>query len=211
LAAMVTAMPTFERPVDRARELSGKAGLVRFLELPPRRFVMIDGEGPPGDDAFAPRVPGLYTMAYKLRFGLKDRGVVTKVGPLEGQWWTSDGVFDLDAILGRSRETWRWILMIALPDEATNVEVERALDAGRGKLEERHAANLRVETLDEGRVAQLLHLGPYATERPSIERLHAAIADSGLEPRGRHHEIYLGNPLTSAPERLKTIIRQPVG
>ena len=81
---MARVVTTFERPVDRAAELRGAPGAVRFLDLPPRRCVMIDGEGPPGPDAFAPRMPGLYTTAYKLRFGLKDRGVVTRVGPLEG-------------------------------------------------------------------------------------------------------------------------------
>jgi hypothetical protein len=207
---MATMAPAFERPVDRAAEFRGKPGVVRFLDLSPRPFVMIDGEGPPGPDAFAPRMPGLYTTAYKLRFGLKDRGIIEKVSPLEGLWWTSDGVFDLDWLLGGARDTWRWTLLIALPDEATEVEVEGALAAGRAKLKPEFAASLRVETFDEGRVAQLLHIGPYAAEKASIERLHAAIADAGLEPRGRHHELYMGNPQTSAPERLKTILRMPV-
>ena len=171
---------------------------------------MIDGQGPPGPDAFAPRMPGLYTAAYKLRFGLKDRGVITKVGPLEGLWWTSDGVFDLDWLLEGARDTWRWTLLIALPDEASANEIDEALAAGRAKIDPGLAENLRVETFGEGRVAQLLHLGPYAAERTSIERLHTAIADAGLEPHGRHHELYIGNPQTSAPERLKTILRQPV-
>jgi hypothetical protein len=207
---MAALAPVFERPADRAAEFRGKSGVVRFLELPPRRFVMIDGEGPPGPEAFAPRMPGLYTTAYKLRFGLKDRGVIEKVGPLEGLWWTSDGIFDLDWLLEGARDTWRWTLMIALADEATVDEVEGALAGGRAKLQSAFAPNLRVETFEEGRVAQLLHLGPYAEEKASIERLHAAIADAGLEPRGRHHELYMGNPVTSAPERLKTILRQPV-
>jgi hypothetical protein len=207
---MATLAPAFERPVDRAAEFRGKPGAVRFLDLPARRFVMIDGEGPPGPDVFAPRMPGLYTTAYKLRFGLKDRGVIRKVGPLEGLWWTSDGVFDLDWLLEGARDTWRWTLLMALPDEATPDEVDGAVAAGRVKVDPALAPNLRVETFDEGRVAQLLHLGPYAAEKASIERLHAAIADSGLEPRGRHHELYMGNPATSAPERLKTILRQPV-
>lgn len=207
---MATEAPPFERPADRAAEFRGRPGAVRFLDLPARRFVMIDGEGPPGADAFAPRMPGLYTTAYKLRFGLKDRGVTEKVGLLEGLWWTSDGVFDLDWLLKGARDTWRWTLMIALADEATTDEVDAALAAGRAKVDPVLAPNLRVETFEEGHVAQLLHLGPYAEEKASIERLHAAIADAGLELRGRHHELYMGNPVTSAPERLKTILRQPV-
>ena len=207
---MAALAPVFERPADRTAEFRGKPGVVRYLELPARRFVMIDGEGPPGADAFAPRMPGLYTTAYKLRFGLKDRGFIEKVGPLEGLWWTSDGVFDLDWLLQGARDTWRWTLMIALPDQATTDEVDAALAAGRAKVDRALAPNLRVVTFDEGRVAQLLHLGPYAEEKASIERLHAAIGDAGLDFRGRHHELYMGNPVTSAPERLRTILRQPV-
>lgn len=204
----------FERPVDRAAEFRGASGVVRFLELPPRRIVMIDGAGPPGPEAFTPRMPGLYTTAYKLRFALKARGIVTRVGPLEGLWWTADGATDLDAVFAPDRAgdraTWRWTLFIVLPDEAAAAEVDTALAAGRAKLDPVLAPSLRVESFDEGRVAQLLHVGPYAAERASIERLHAAVADAGLRLRDRHHELYLGNPGTSAPERLRTILRQPV-
>jgi hypothetical protein len=203
----------FETPLTVADEFAGKPGIVRFLRLPVRRCVMIDGEGPPGEAAFAPRMPGLYATAWTLRFALKRRGVVTKVGPLEGLWWTVDGVTDLDAILGGGpdeRGTWRWTLFIGLPDEATDVELDAALAVGRSKLEPQHGASLRVEALDEGDVAQLLHLGPYAAEWPSIERLHAAVAEAGLALRGQHHEIYLGDPRRGDPAKVRTILRHPV-
>ncbi len=200
----------FERPADRGAELAGKQDIVRLLDLPERRFVMIDGEGPAGEPAFAPRMPGLYATAWTLRFALKRRGVVTKVGPLEGLWWTSDGSTDLDAILGGDRGTWRWTLMIALPDESAHDEVEAALAAGRAKLTEPFRSDLRVETFAEGRAAQLLHLGSYAAERPTIDALHAAIRAAGLTPCGRHHEIYLGDPRRGAPEKVRTLLRQPV-
>jgi len=197
-----------------AEALTGKPGVVRFLRLPVTRCVMIDGDGPAGDVAFTPRMPGLYSTAWTLRFALKRREAVTKVGPLEGLWWTVDGVTDLDVIFGgdpaADRGTWRWTLFIALPDEADDEELDAALAAGRSKLEPAHAADLRIEAFDEGDVAQLLHLGPYAAERPSIERLHTAIAEAGLVPRGRHHEIYLGDPRRGDPAKLKTILRQPV-
>lgn len=206
----IVAPVDFERPADRNAEVRGGPGVVRFLELAPRRCVMIDGEGAPGEAAFVPRLPGLYTTAWTLRFALKRREVVTKVGPLEGLWWTTDEATYLDAIFREERGSWRWILFIALPDEADDSEIEAALAAGRAKLSAPFAASLRVDVFDEGRAAQLLHVGPYAAERPSIERLHAAVAAAGLRLRGRHHEIYLGNPQTSAPERLRTILRQPV-
>ena len=208
---MPAAIAAFERPVTVADELAGRAGVVRFLVIPPRRFVRIDGEGPAGPVGFTPRMPGLYATAWTLRFALKARGIVTKVGPLEGLWWTVDGTTDLDAIFGDGpRDGWRWTLQIGLPDEAPDDAVEAALAKGREKLEPPFRDNLRVEWFDEGEVAQILHVGPYATERATIERLHAAIAAAGLVPRDRHHEIYLGDPGRTAPERLRTLLRQPV-
>ena len=204
----------FERPADRDAELDGRPGAVRFLELAPRRAVLIDGTGAPGPAAFAPRLPGLYTTAYSVRFALKARGIVGRVGPLEGLWWTADESADLAAVFesDRGREDWRWILFIGLPDEATDEDLAVAVEKGRAKLADhrRIAAGLRMAVIDEGRVAQLLHVGPYSAERASIERLHAAVAAEGLRLRGRHHEIYLGDPRTAAPERLRTILRHPV-
>jgi hypothetical protein len=206
-------MTEFERPADRTVELGGKPGVVRFQELPEQRFVMIDGEGPAGEATFASRMPGLYATAWTLRFALKGRGVLTKVGPLEGLWWTTDGVTDLDAILGgdADRTTWRWTLLIGLPDEALDEEAEAALSVGRGKLVAPFADSLRVERFAEGRCAQVLHVGPYAAERATIDALHAAVRSAGLQLCGRHHEVYLGNPQRSAPGKLRTLLRQPVG
>lgn len=202
----------FDEPATRDAELAGRPSVVRFLDVPAARFVMIDGEGPAGEPAFEPRMPGLYATAYTLRFALKRRGVEERVGPLEGLWWSADGTTDLDSIFGAAdRSGWRWTLMIKLPDQAKATELSAAIDAGRSKLSEPHASNLRVDTFAEGHVAQLLRVGPYADERPSVERLHAAIDAAGLTPRGRHHEIYLGDPRRAAPGRLKTILRQPVG
>jgi len=206
----MTTSVVFERPADRDAELRGRPGEIRFLETAPIRAVMVDGEGQVGDAAFGARMPGLYATAYGLRFALKRRGVQRRVGMLEGLYWMADGSTDFDAILGPDRGTWRWRLLIALPDEATDQELTTALAAGRAKMPAELAADLRVGAFEEGRVAQVLHLGPYAEERPTIERLHAAIAAAGLRPRGRHHELYLGDPRRSAPERLRTLIRQPV-
>ncbi len=200
----------FERPTDRQDELKATKGVVRFLDVPTHRFVMIDGEGPPVPEAFEARMPGLYASAYGLRFALKARGIEGKVGPLEGLWWTTDGVTDLAQILGGGRETWRWTLMIALPPEATDEEVDLQLAVARHRVDRKLATSLRVEDLDEGRSAQVLHVGPYAQERPTIERLHDAIDAAGLRPVGRHHELYLGDPRRSAPERLRTVLRQAV-
>lgn len=100
--------------------------------------------------------------------------------------------------------------MIVLPDEATDEEVEEQLAGARSKVKPEIASSLRVERFDEGDVAQVLHVGPYAEERPSLERLDAGIADAGFRHRGKHHELYLGDPRRSAPERLRTILRHPI-
>ncbi len=200
----------FEKPVDRAGELVGRPGVVRFLEVAPIRAVMVDGDGQPGEATFGARMPGLYTAAYSLRFALKRRGVERRVGLLEGLYWTVDGTTDLDVILGPDRATWRWTLFISLPDEATDEELADALAKGRAKVPTEVAADLRIEAFAEGAVAQVLHLGPYAEERPTIDALHAAIVAAGLRPRGRHHELYVGDPSRAAPAKLRTLVRQPV-
>jgi hypothetical protein len=207
---MAAASVVLEHPVDRADELRGGAGKVRFLEIGPVRAVMIDGQGQVGEAAFAPRMPGLYATAYGLHFALKRRGIERRTGLLEGLYWRADGSTDFDAILGPDRDTWRWTLLIGLPDEATEAELKAALAAGRAKVSPEVAANLRIERFAEGPVAQVLHLGPYSEEGQTIEALHAAIAAAGLRPTGRHHELYVGDPRRSAPERLKTLLRQPV-
>lgn len=201
---------TIEKAADRVGELAGKPGAIRFLQVAPIRAVMVDGDGQPGEATFGARIPGLYTTAWSLRFALKARGVERRVGLLEGLYWTVDGAIDLDVILGPDRGTWRWTLLISLPDEATDEELAVALAKGRSKVGPEIAADVRIESLAEGAVAQVLYLGPYADERPTIERLHEAIAAAGLRPRGRHHELYVGDPGRSAPEKLRTLIRQPV-
>jgi hypothetical protein len=100
--------------------------------------------------------------------------------------------------------------MIALPEEATDEEIRDHLEIARLKTDPAVADLLRVEWFEEGAVAQIMHIGPYAEERPTIERLQAGIQEAGLRPHGRHHEIYLGDPRRSAPDRLRTILRQPV-
>ncbi len=198
-------------PIDRQDEWKAPKRGIRLLDIPEHRFAMIDGTGPPLPEAFEARMPGLYGPAYGLRFALKARGVEGKVAPLEGLWWTTDGATYVEAILDGGRENWRWTLMIALPPEATEEEIESQLETARSRLDPALAPGLRTEVFAEGPCAQVMHIGPYAEERASIERLHAGIEAAGLHLIGRHHELYLGDPRRSAPERLRTILRQPVG
>jgi hypothetical protein len=117
----------------------------------------------------------------------------------------------MSAFTAGAKDTWDWTMMIAAPAPFTSELVEAARAAASSKAPPQILAKLRLDTLAEGRAAQLLHIGPYAAEAPTIERLHAFIADQGLRRTGKHHEIYLGDPRRTAPEKLRTIIRQPVG
>jgi hypothetical protein len=113
---VVSEQAEIETPKDRADEYRVRRGTVRFLTVPEHRFVMVDGSGPAGGEPFEARMPGLYAIAYGLRFAVKRRGLIGKVGPLEGLWWHAEGSTDLDEILAGDRANWRWTLMIVLPD-----------------------------------------------------------------------------------------------
>ncbi len=210
-AVPATSSVAFEHPADRTAELRGRPGEVRFLEVAAVRAVMVDGTGQPGDATFGARMPGLYATAYGLHFALKRRGVDVRVGMLEGLYWMADGSTDFDAILGPNRDTWRWTLFIALPGEATEAELSAALARRAGEDATRAVGRPSARDLrgGHGRPGPLSRRVLRGT-RPRSKRLHAAIAAAGLRPHGRHHELYLGDPRRSKPERLRTLIRQPV-
>jgi hypothetical protein len=181
-AMSVTA--AIERTRDRADECRVRVGKVRFLSIPEHPFVTVEGAGPPTDDSFGARLPGLYAMAYGVHFALKRRGLTERVGPLEGLWWTVDETRGLDEILGlgADRLSWRWRLMIALPDDVTDEELAEHLEVARTKVDASVAGTMAIERFEEGDSAQIMHVGPYGDERPTIERLHAAIAEAGYRP-----------------------------
>ncbi len=203
-------------PIDLVKELKplyappSKAPVI--VEVPELSFLMLDGRGDPNaSEDYQVALQALYGVAYTLKFTLKksDPGRDFKVMPLEGLWWVEGEPPRLDE-LQADRETWNWTMMIALPDEVTAAEVAAATEAAAQRRPLPAAAKVRLERFAEGRAAQVMHLGPYAAEAPTIELLHAFVAEQGLELRGRHHEIYLGDPRRTAPERLRTVIRHPV-
>jgi hypothetical protein len=172
-----------------------------LVEIPGRSVLMTDGRGDPnGSDAFQAAVGALYSVSYGLKFHLREAlGLDRPVGPLEGLWWDDGGDFSYER-----REGWRWTLFIEQPEEATPELVE-TLAGAKGV-----SIPLRLERFAEGRVAQILHVGPFSDEPATIERLHAFIRERGLRLAGRHHEIYLSDLRRTSPERLRTVLRQPV-
>jgi hypothetical protein len=208
------------RTIDLRRDLrrfyAPRPGGVELVDLPALRFVAIDGTVQPGEKpgdsaAFQDAVGALYGAAYTLKFTFKKRKldpVDYPVMPLEGLW--SPDLVEPDLSGGR-REPWEYTLMILVPDEIGSGDLATAVEAVRSKRGDQPAlARLRLETLEEGPCVQALHVGPYAAEPETIERMKAFAAERGLTRRGRHHEIYLGDPRRSDPDRLRTILRQPV-
>jgi len=188
------------------------------LTVPPLQYLMLDGAGDPrlgpaypGDPQLAPAfmdaVLTLYAVSYGLRFMVKDAGGEPwTVMPLEGLWWADD----MAGFSMERRENWLWTAMIAQPSVGTADLVADAVAAAVRKGKAPSAEGLRLEVFDEGDSAQVMHHGPFTDEGPTIARLHAFIADAGLQRRGKHHEVYLSNARRTSPEKLRTILRQPV-
>jgi hypothetical protein len=183
-----------------------------IVEVPELSFLMIDGRGDPNSsEAYQDALGALYGIAYTLKFTLKksDSERDFKVAPLEGLWW-ADAEAPSMADLQADRDAWNWTMMIAVPDPVTAAELAAAVGAAARRRPLPAVGKVRLERVAEGLAAQIMHVGPYSAEAPTIARLHAFVDAEGYELRGRHHEIYLGDPRRTAPERLKTVVRHPV-
>jgi hypothetical protein len=183
----------------------------RMVNVPGMLFLMIDGHGDPNtSSSYQDALQALYALSYSLKFQIKRlSGSDYKVGSLEGLWWAPD----LSAFGTGDKSAWDWTMIIRQPDMVTEDLLADTIKQVQEKKGLPAAANVRLERFTEGRAAQILHVGPYSTEGPTIARLHAFIDEQGFTFDGRvqkHHEIYLGDPRRAAPERLRTIIRQPV-
>lgn len=191
------------------RELYTAGPQPALIDVPALSYAMIDGHGDPNTAAeYTEAVETLYAFSYAAKFAVKHRGGADfVVMPLEGLWW----VPDMSKFTTADKSAWDWTMMIVQPAEVTAEIADHALAKVAAKKGAEAAARLRVERFDEGLSAQVLHRGPYAAEGPTIARLHDFIAGAGYELVGKHHEIYLSDPRRTAPEKLKTILRQPVG
>ena len=190
-------------------QYAARAGQPALVTVPARPFLMIDGEGNPNvSPEYADAVAALYPLAYGIRAAIKkETGDGYTVLPLEGLWWSDD----MDAFAANRHDDWKWTMMIGLPDLADAAMAAEVLPEVTRKKGLSAGDRVRFEVYDEGLAAQIMHIGPYAAEAPTIAALHEFISAQGMERRGLHHEIYLGDPRKADPAKLKTIIRQPVG
>ncbi|QXF81426.1 hypothetical protein HBA53_10475 [Rhodococcus pyridinivorans] len=184
------------------------------VHAPEFDYLAVDGKGDPnGSEEYADAVEALYSVAYTLKFtSKKELGRDFVVGPLEGLWWSED----MTTFLTRDRDSWSWRMLIAQPpwitDDMMNDAIETAGDKARAKKNPLPSLpRVRPFRLAEGRALQILHVGPYDDEGPVLQCLHTQVMpERGVTFAGDHHEIYLSDPRRTAPEKLKTILRQPV-
>ncbi len=196
----------FKTEIDAYR---ARRGRFRIVDVPDLRYLMIDGHGDPNTSpAYTDAVEALYPLAYKLKFASKSLGRDYVVMPLEGLWWADD----MDAFTAaRDKSAWDWTLMIMVPDWIDQRMFAEAVDQVSARKPPRRLHEVRLETLSEGRCVQTLHVGSYDDEAEVLARMHHEfIPDNGFRMTGKHHEIYLSDFRKVAPEKLRTILRQPV-
>lgn len=187
------------------------------VDVPEWRFLQVEGQGDPQTSpAYSAAVSALFSLSYGLKFRSKSvHGRDYVVGPLEGLWWADD----MEAYRAGDRAAWKWRMMIRQPDWITDTDLEAVRPAVLGKLNGQAEAGTNAETLQavavtayrEGKSLQRLYFGRYVDEAPLLIDLHDRfMPEHGYEPDGLHHEIYLNDPRKVAPERIKTLLRQPV-
>ena len=186
------------------------AARFELVDVPPMNFLMIDGRGDPNTaQAYQEALEALYAVAYKVKFISKRE--LTKdyvVPPIEGLWWAEDmETFTLEV----DKNAWEWTMMIMQPEWVSEEMVAEAIKQVARSKNPPALSLLRTERYHEGLSVQIMHIGPYDEEGPTLARMHAEfIPQNGLEENGKHHEIYLSDPRRVAPEKLRTVLRQPV-
>jgi hypothetical protein len=181
-----------------------------MVDVPEMKFVMIDGEGSPENEAHAIALKWLFAAVYPIRRIARQRmGKNFVEPPLEGLWWTDDMA---DFVAG-NKDKLKWRMMIPGPDWADGETVfQEAVKEAAQRLGE-PPGTLRLDTYAEGKSVQIMHTGPYNEHaaRAILTRLHGEfLVSRNLAPNGPHHEIYLTDPERTAPENMKTVLRQPV-
>lgn len=199
--------------IDYKKELGflyrPSAKKIDIIDVPKMNFLMIDGEGDPNrSQAFQDAISTLYPVSYTLKFMTKkgEAGIDYGVLPLEALWWADD----MSSFAEGRKEEWKWTVMIMQPDLITREMIQEAIEQVKIKKDPVSLPLIRFESFTEGKAAQIMHIGPFSEEGPTIKKVHAFIEASGHKLSGKHHEIYLSDVRRAAPEKWKTIIRQPM-
>jgi hypothetical protein len=197
--------------VDLKKELKNlynpSAKEVSVVDVPAMNFLVVDGEGAPTSPQYGAAIEALFSVAYTLKFMVKKvKGIDYSVMPLESLWW----VDDMSKFSAYRKDEWKWTAMIMQPKYVTSDDFNLTVEQVKKKKNPIALSKVRFESFKEGPSAQIMYVGPFSAEEPTIVKIHAHIQNCGHALNGKHHEIYLNNPATTAPEKLKTIIRQPM-
>jgi len=182
---------------------------VEIVDVPNMNFLMVNGEGDPNtSQSFQDAIGVLYPLSYTIKFMIKkgEVGIDYGVMPLEGLWWADD----MSSFSVKNKEGWEWTLMIMQPELVTKQMVHEAIEQVKVKKNPRSLPLVRFDSFVEGKAAQVMHIGPFSEEGPTVEKVHSFIKENGSQREGKHHEIYLSDIRRAAPEKWKTIIRQPM-
>jgi hypothetical protein len=197
----------YKKQLRHLYEASAKE--VALVDVPKMNFLMVDGEGDPNTSkSFSDAIEALFSLSYTLKFMVKkgETGVDYGVMPLEALWWADDmSVFGTG-----NKDAWKWTVMVMQPEFITPAMVEEATKEVHRKKQPAALYLVRFEAFTEGKAAQIMHIGPFADEGPTIEKVHVFIENTGSKRVGKHHEIYLSDLRRAAPEKWKTIVRQPM-
>ncbi len=199
--------------IDYKKELKHlyrpSAKKVETVDVPKMNFLMVDGKGDPNtSQAFQDAIGALYPLSYTLKFMIKrgELGIDYGVLPLEAIWWADD----MSSFAEGKKDEWKWTLMIMQPELITQEMVQEAIEQVRIRKNPVSLPLVGFEPFEEGKVAQIMHIGPFSEEGPTIEKVHSFIKEGGYKLSGKHHEIYLSDIRRAAPEKWKTIVRQPM-
>lgn len=197
--------------IDLKKELkllyNPSATEVSTVDVPEMNFLMINGEGAPSSPQYMQSIEALFTVSYTLKFMIKKaQGVDYGVMPLEGLWWM-DNMAEFST---ERKDEWKWTSMIMQPKYVEAADVKAAIEQARKKKDLQAIDKIKFEAFKEGLAAQIFYTGSYSEEGPTIAKIHDYIHKTGHELNGKHHEIYLNNAAKVAPEKLKTVLRQPM-
>lgn len=197
--------------IDLKKELkllyNPSAKEVSVVDVPEMNFLMVDGQGAPSSPQYMQSIEALFTVSYTLKFMVKKaQGIDYGVMPLEGLWWM-DNMAEFST---ERKDEWKWTSMIMQPKYVEAADVKAAIEQARKKKDLQAIDKVKFEAFKEGLAAQIFYTGPYSEEGPTIAKIHEYIHKTGHELNGKHHEIYLNNAAKVAPEKLKTVLRQPM-
>ena len=200
------------KKIDYKKELKHlyrpSAKKVAVVDVPEMNFLMIDGKGDPNTTPFFQEATeALFAVSYRLKFMIKkgEQQVDYGVMPLEGLWWAND----MSQFSVEKKGDWKWTLLMMQPEYVTPELFVEAVELVKKKKNPAALPLMRFEAYAEGKAAQIMHIGPFSEEGPTVEKVHAFIEEKDCQLAGKHHEIYLSDIRRAAPEKWKTVIRQP--